>query len=115
MLLHALFILFVLFGALFLVRFRWSVLFHLPAAIWGMLSEWNGWVCPLTPLENRFRLLADETPYSGGFIDHYLLPVIYPEGLTRDIQFTLGMIVLGINLCFYGYFVYFSLAHSKNN
>lgn len=106
MLLHAAFILFVLFGALLIFRFRPLVLLHLPAAIWGIVSEWRGLVCPLTPLENRFRALAHQTGYRGGFIDHYILPLIYPAGLTRNIQFVLGAIVLVLNLLFYGYYAY---------
>jgi hypothetical protein len=113
LLLHACFILFVLFGALFSLRFRWSVILHLPAAAWGALSEWNGWICPLTPLENRLRLLAKETPYTGGFIDHYLLPLIYPEGLTRDIQYHLALIVIFLNLLFYGYSLYHVFEEGK--
>jgi hypothetical protein len=105
-LLHFGFILFVLAGGTLVFRNRSAVFVHLPAAVWGTVIEWKGWVCPLTPLENRLRALGGETPYTGDFIDRYLLPVIYPEGLTRNIQFLLGAIVLVSNLLIYGYYLY---------
>jgi hypothetical protein len=109
MLLHACFIMFVLFGSLLCLRSRLFILLHLPAAIWGFFSEWNGWVCPLTPLENSFRALANQTPYNGGFIDHYLLPLIYPDALTRDIQYVLALAVIILNLMLYSYCLYRTL------
>lgn len=100
--LHFVFILFVVFGGLLVLRFTWLSLFHLPAVAWGALIEFKGWICPLTPLENSLRLAAGETAYSSGFIQHYLVPVIYPEGLTPVLQFAIGVFVIGINLIFYG-------------
>jgi hypothetical protein len=64
--------------------------------------EFNSWICPLTPLEQRLRLAAGEGGYGGGFIEHYLLPLIYPEGLTREIQLALGLFVLAVNALVYG-------------
>ena len=102
-LLHLRFILFVIIGGFLVLKWRWLVLLHLPAAIWGVLIEFQGWMCPLTPLEKRLRQAAGEAGYSGGFIEHYLLPVIYPEALTADIQMTLGGFVILINLVAYAW------------
>lgn len=100
---HLLFILFVVAGGLLLVRRRWIAWLHLPAAVWGVLIEWRGWVCPLTPLENRMRELAGQAGYREGFIEHYLLPAIYPAGLTTGVQAILGGIVIVVNAAVYGY------------
>jgi hypothetical protein len=99
---HLLFILFVVAGGL--LTFRWPGLawIHLPAALWGALIELGGWICPLTPLEIHLRQGAGETGYSGEFIEHYILPLIYPTGLTRDIQIALGTAVLTLNGLAYG-------------
>ena len=75
---------------------------HLPAVAWGALIELIGWICPLTPLEQRFRQAAGEAGYSGGFIEQYLLPLIYPDNLTREIQLALGMLVIIFNALIYG-------------
>jgi hypothetical protein len=74
---------------------------HLPAVAWGVVVEWAGWICPLTPLESLFRRQAGDSGYSGGFIEHYLLPLLYPSGLTRGVQIFLGSLLLVINLAFY--------------
>lgn len=100
--LHLLFIVFVVFGALLLWRWPRIVWLHLPAALWGALVEAAGWICPLTPLENRLRESAGSPGYAGGFIEHYLLPLIYPAALTRDIQLMLGAAVVLINVLLYG-------------
>ena len=99
--LHLAFIVFVMLGGLLLLKWRWPILLHLPAVVWGILLELRGWLCPLTPLEQHFRTLAGETGYSGGFVQHYLLPLIYPAGLTRDVQTILAMIVIATNLVIY--------------
>lgn len=95
--LHLLFILFVITGGLLVLRWPGLAWVHLPAAIWGALIELGGWICPLTPLENSLRLSAGEVGYTGGFIEHYILPLIYPPGLTRTMQIGMGMAVLLIN------------------
>jgi hypothetical protein len=100
--LHALFIVFVVFGGFLAWRKRWIAAVHVPCAVWGILIEYRGWICPLTPLENAFRSRAGEQGYSGGFIEHYLLPAIYPTGLTTQVQVILGTLVLLINLLAYG-------------
>lgn len=100
---HALFILFVVFGGFVAWRRggRWVAAMHLPCAVWGMLIEFRGWICPLTPLENSLRARAGQAGYSGGFIEHYLLPAMYPAGLTPRIQAALGSAVLVINAVAY--------------
>jgi hypothetical protein len=100
---HFLFILFVALGALFVLKWPWVIYLHLPAAAWGALIMFVGWICPLTPIENRLRISAGEAGYSGGFIDQYLMPVIYPAGLTRDIQIWLGLGVILLNMLVYGF------------
>ena len=98
---HFGFILFVIFGGLLVLRWPRAALVHLPTAVWGMLIELFGWICPLTPLENSLRRSAGEAGYSGGFIENYLLPVIYPGGLTREVQFTLAAVVAAVNVVVY--------------
>jgi hypothetical protein len=98
---HLAFVVFVMVGAFLALRWRWLVWFHLPAAIWGVLIEYAGWICPLTPLENALRALAGEAGYSGDFIQHYLLRALYPQGLTPKVQWVLGTLALGVNLVGY--------------
>lgn len=98
---HALFIVFAVLGGLLVLRWPRVAWLHLPAAGWAAFVEFSGRICPLTPLENHYRELAGQGGYSGDFIEHYVLPVIYPEGLTRDIQLWLGGAVLAINLIAY--------------
>jgi hypothetical protein len=100
-LLHLLFILFVLCGGLLLLKWRWIPWLHLPCLLWGILIEFYGWICPLTPWENHFRAVAGATGYEGGFIDHYLIPLIYPSGLDRRLQIGLGIAVVLLNLIVY--------------
>jgi hypothetical protein len=98
---HLAFILFVVLGG-WLVALRPKLVWlHLPVVVWGALVEFMGWTCPLTPLENWLRDRGGETGYSGGFIDHYLTPLMYPDGLTRGMQFALGAFVIAINLTAY--------------
>ena len=102
---HLLFIVFVLLGGLLVLRWHWLAAIHLPAVAWGAIVEFTGWLCPLTPLENSLRQAGAEAGYRGGFIDHYLIPIIYPAGLTRDTQLLLGAIVVAINLGIYAYLI----------
>jgi hypothetical protein len=102
---HLGFILFVVAGG-FLVCWRRVVAWlHIPAAAWGALIEFMGWVCPLTPLELWARSRAGETGYTGGFVEHYLLPVVYPAALTHDVQIVLGALVLIVNVFIYAWIV----------
>jgi hypothetical protein len=102
-LLHLAFILFVVFGGLLAPRWPRLIWLHLPAAAWGVLVEWTGWICPLTPLENKLRFAACEAGYAGGFVDRYLLPLIYPAGLTREAQLLLAAGVAILNIIVYGF------------
>ncbi|RLE27477.1 MAG: DUF2784 domain-containing protein [Acidobacteria bacterium] len=104
-LLHFVFIIFVVLGGVVAVRQPRLIWFHLPAVIWGAFIEFSGGICPLTPLENRLRIAAGEAGYPGGFIERYLIPVVYPDGLTRWIQISLGVGVVVINLVVYGLMV----------
>ncbi|MGZ4979954.1 MAG: DUF2784 domain-containing protein [Methylobacter sp.] len=103
---HLLFIGFVTFGGLFALRFPWIALVHIPAACWGAYIELAGGLCPLTTIEVGLRRMAGDAGYSGSFVEHYLLPIIYPAGLTRDIQFWLAGFVVLINVAIYSKFVY---------
>jgi len=100
---HLGFVCFVLCGGLLVFRWRRLALLHLPAAAWGAWIEFRGWVCPLTPLEQQLRQAAGGAGYSGGFIERYLLPVLYPERLDHDVQFVLGAVVVVVNLAVYGW------------
>jgi hypothetical protein len=100
--LHALFVVFVVAGGLLALRWPWVAAAHLPAAVWGALIEFQGGICPLTPLEKSLRAAAGQTGYDGGFIEHYVLPVLYPAGLTRGVQLVLGSLVIVVNLVVYG-------------
>ncbi|HYT31459.1 MAG TPA: DUF2784 domain-containing protein [Thermoanaerobaculia bacterium] len=101
LILHFAFVAFVFGGALLLLRWRKLVWVHVPAALWGAVVEFTGWICPLTPLENRLRERAGRVGYSGDFVGHYLLPVIYPESLTARVQLVLGLLVVGVNVALY--------------
>jgi hypothetical protein len=105
-LVHLAFIVFGLLGGLLTLWKGWLILCHLPAAVWIALIEFQGWICPLTPLENRLRQAAGEDGYSGGFVEHYVVPLIYPEALTREIQLLLGVLAITVNLAVYGYVLY---------
>ncbi|MEX2109036.1 MAG: DUF2784 domain-containing protein [Gemmatimonadaceae bacterium] len=98
---HAAFVVFVVFGGLLVLRRSQLAWLHVPAAVWGVLIEFRGWICPLTPLENALRVRGGEAGYSGGFIEHYVLPVLYPAGLTRNVQLALGTLVLVLNVAVY--------------
>jgi hypothetical protein len=99
--LHLLFVAFAVAGGLLALRWRWMPWLHLPALAWGATVEFTGWICPLTPLENRLRAAGGEAGYSGGFVDHYLLPLLYPAALDREMQLALGLGLLAINAVAY--------------
>lgn len=103
LLLHLAFILFALLGACMSVHWRWLPLFHLPAAAWGFFVELTGRTCPLTYLENHLRIRAGLSGYTESFMEHYLLAIIYPEGLTRNIQILLAGVVIVVNTVIYGW------------
>lgn len=99
--LHLTFIIFVLIGGFMTLKWRWLALVHPLATVWGALIEFTGWICPLTPLEQKFRHAGGMAGYSTTFIEHYLLPVIYPPGLTRELQIFFGFAVIVINAIAY--------------
>jgi hypothetical protein len=101
LLLHLSFVVFVVAGGWMALRWRPLLWLHLPAAAWGVLVQLGGWICPLTPLENHLRSLGGQAGYDGGFLEHYLLSVLYPAGLTRGMQLALGCAVLVLNLLVY--------------
>lgn len=102
---HLAFILFVVAGGLLVLRWPWIAFAHLPAVFWAAAIEFGNRVCPLTPMEQNLRLAAREGGYTGGFIEHYLIPLIYPDGLTRDVQLGLGLFVLLVNALIYAWWL----------
>ncbi len=105
-LLHLGYVMFVVIGGLLVFRWRWISLLHLPAVVWSVLLELRGWLCPLTPLELMFREAGGQAGYSGGFIEHYILPVLYPVDLDRTMQIAIGSFVIVINLALYGWLLW---------
>ncbi|MDG6773253.1 DUF2784 domain-containing protein [Thiomicrorhabdus sp. ZW0627] len=104
-LLHFVFILFVLFGGFLVFRWPWMFWLQVPAAVWGALISLIGWTCPLTPMENSFRQAAGSSEvYSGGFIDRYLVTLVYPDGATREMAVAMGIAVIAINVAVYIWF-----------
>ena len=101
--LHLAFVCFVVLGGLLVFKWRRLALLHLPAVAWAALIEFRGWLCPLTPLEQQFRQAAGQTGYQNSFVEHYLLPVLYPPGLEHDTQLILGSAVIIINVIIYGW------------
>ncbi|MCH8475587.1 MAG: DUF2784 domain-containing protein [Opitutales bacterium] len=99
---HFLFILYAIFGAIGVWRWPRTAWLHVPVFLWAGLIMLGGWICPLTPLEISLREKAGQEGYDSGFIEHYLLRVIYPEGLTRGIQVVLGLAVFALNAAIYG-------------
>jgi uncharacterized protein DUF2784 len=102
-LLHLAFVLFVMLGGVLAIRWPWIMWLHVPAALWGVGIEFTGWICPLTPLENYLRQQGGGAGYQGDFIAHYILPVLYPTGLTRTSQVALGMFALAVNVGIYAF------------
>jgi hypothetical protein len=103
MFVHFAYLVFVVVGGLMALRWGWILLLHAPAFVWGGVMSLMGWICPLTPLENRFRRLAGEEGYDTGFIEHYIVSILYPPGLTRTHQIALGLGLLLLNGIVYAY------------
>ena len=100
-LVHVAFVGFVALGGLLVLRWPRLAWAHLPAAAWGTVIEFTGWICPLTPLENELRARGSAAPYVGDFVARYLMPLLYPEGLTRGAQLGLGALVVLVNAAIY--------------
>jgi len=101
---HFAFLIFVLAGGIAVRRYRWAALPHLLAVAWAIYVEaMPGVICPLTPLENAFALRAGRAGYEGSFIEHYLVPVLYPEGLTPSMQWGVAALVGAVNVAVYGW------------
>lgn len=99
--LHLLFVAFAVGGGLAALRWNWLPWLHLPALAWAATVEFSGSICPLTPLENSLRMAGGAAGYGGGFVDHYLLPLLYPSSLDRETQLVLGLGLLAINAVAY--------------
>ena len=98
---HLVFIIYALFGGLLGLWKKWNLFVHLPAVAWIAIIEFQGWICPLTPLENSLRSAGGSSGYEAGFVEHYLIPVIYPPELTRTLQVMLGGMAIAVNLAVY--------------
>lgn len=98
---HFLFVIFVVFGGVLVMFWKRLAWLHLPALVWGVLLEWNAWICPLTPLENWLLRRGGVAGYGGGFVEHYIVPVIYPDRLTHEMQLILGSLLLAFNVLIY--------------
>jgi uncharacterized protein DUF2784 len=99
---HLAFVAFVIAGGALVLRWPRLAWLHVPAVFWGAVVELAGWICPLTPLENGLRDAAGEARYAGDFVQHYLVALLYPEGLTRDLQLLFGLLVIAVNALLYG-------------
>lgn len=111
--LHLGFVAFVVLGGLLTLRWPRAAWAHLPAAVWGAWVEFAGWICPLTPLEGWLRRRGGDTGYSGDFVEHYLMPVLYPAALTPEIQWVLGSLVLAINAVVYALVIRRAIARRR--
>ncbi|KRT69579.1 MAG: hypothetical protein XU15_C0010G0082 [candidate division NC10 bacterium CSP1-5] len=100
---HLAFVLFAVLGGFLVARWKRCAWVHAPAFLWAAFIELSGWVCPLTPLENWLRNRGGANGYRAGFIEHYILPVLYPAALTRQLQIALGLLVIAVNLGIYGW------------
>jgi hypothetical protein len=100
---HLAFVVFVVLGGLLVMKWPRLIWIHLPAVFWGIAIELSGWICPLTPLENWLRHKGGEENYEFDFVARYLLPMLYPQGLTRRSQIVLGALVLVVNAAIYGW------------
>ena len=98
---HIAFVLFVVLGGLLVLRWPKLAWVHVPAVAWAAFVEFSGWICPLTPLEVALSRRAGEAGYAGDFIEHYVAPVLYPDGLTREFQTALGVAVVLVNAMVY--------------
>ena len=113
LLLHVAFILFALSGGLIILWKRWVVWIHLPVLLWASVVNLAGWTCPLTPLENRLRALAGQAGYEGGFVEHYVVPLVYPDVMFRDLEMVSELAVLACNVLTYAFVIHRIRRHSE--
>jgi hypothetical protein len=99
--LHLAFVLFALFGGLLVLRHAHWMIWHMAALAWGVVVQWANWICPLTPLENQLRHLGGQAGYAGGFLERWISTVLYPDMLTLELRYLLGLILLLVNLAIY--------------
>ena len=99
---HLAFVAFALFGGWLALKWRWVPYVHLPTAAWAAVIEFTGWICPLTPLEQKLRFMSGGEGYSGSFVEHYLEPVLYPASLTPNAQTAIGLFVVAMTVAAYG-------------
>lgn len=102
---HLAFVLFAVLGGLLVLRYQKILWWHLAALGWGVFVQWADWICPLTPLENHFRRLGGEAGYAAGFIEHFVLGVLYPENLTLEVRYVLGAVLIAVNVAVYSYVI----------
>jgi Protein of Unknown function (DUF2784) len=114
-LLHLGFIVFVSVGAFLVLRWKWVAWFQIPAVAWGAAIEFCGADCPLTPWEQHLRVAAGQEGYTGGFIEHYIVALIYPAGLTVSMQFWIGVVFIAINVFAYAWVLYRSLVRGRHD
>lgn len=103
---HFAFVIFVLFGGALVSRYPHLLRVHLLALLWGIAVQWADWICPLTPLENRFRQLGGEAGYSGSFVEHFISKALYPEHLPLELRYLLGLVLIAVNAAIYGYVLF---------
>jgi hypothetical protein len=113
-LLHLGYVIFIVAGGLLVFRWRWIALLHLPAVVWGVLLEFFGWMCPLTPLELGLRAAGGQAGYSGGFVEYYIQPVLYSVEPDMTVQISIGSFVILINIALYGLLLW-RLKNSDSN
>jgi hypothetical protein len=100
---HFAFAVFTVLGGLLVLRWRPVLWAHLASLLWGVVIQWANWTCPLTPLENRLREAGGQAGYGGGFVEHYVSTVLYPESLTVELRYLLGAALIAVNIVVYGY------------
>src|SRR5690606_16885294 len=113
LLLHVAFILFALSGGLIILWKRWVIWIHLPVLLWASVVNLAGWTCPLTPLEKALRALAGQVGYEGGFVEHYVVPLVYPDVMFRDLEMVSGLAVLACNVLTYAFVIHRIRRHSE--
>ena len=112
---HLAFIVFVVLGGLLALRWRLAPLLHLPAALWGVYIELSGGICPLTPLENELRQAAGSSGYAGGFVEQYVVPIVYPAALSEQLQIVLASVVVVANVLVYSFVLWRKLRCTRGS